>query len=318
MERSIDNSRKRLVTIAQSFEINNSFIEKILTDNISSFDDEEINRFKQGGMFLTEFLDKIDFEKTPIFKKCLKAASILSYATGGEQTMEEQYEYSIVLFVLYTWDDIVSEGENVPKEQLYVLANYFSEFIAENKPLPLTSLEGNILSLAKIIIHINENHVGLLKNCNMDKFIIGTICDKDIPKDLDEYWCISESSGYRGVFTCLKHLSNRQGIQRNYDNELSKIVGKLICIINDFASYEKEKAAGSSLNAIIIREQTHNDGKEFVKNYLNTIVLELENQTGDVDKENSMVMLCWILGYVRFEKFREDMKNKERAANSKV
>ena len=316
METNIDNTRTTLVNIVKSYGINNNFIDKILTDKISSFDDNEMNRFKQGGMFLTEFLDKIDFEKTSIFKKCLKAASILSYATGGEQTMEEQYEYSIVLFVLYTWDDIVSEGKDVSKEQLYVLAEYFSEFIAENKPFPLTSFEGDILSLANIIIYINENYVDLLKNCNIDEFIMGTIRDKDIPKDLDEYLCISEISGYRGVFTCLKYLSNRQGIQCNY--ELYKIVGKLICIINDFASYEKEKAAGTSLNSIIIREHTHNDGKEFVKNYLNTIVLELENQIEDVDNENSMVMLCWILGYVRFEKFREDMKNKERAANSKV
>jgi len=87
MEKSIDNSRRTLVNIANSYEINNSFIEKILTDEISRFDDEERTRFIKCTMMLTEFLDKIDFKKTPIFKTGIKAASSLSYATGGEQTI---------------------------------------------------------------------------------------------------------------------------------------------------------------------------------------------------------------------------------------
>ena len=62
------------------------------------------------------------------------------------------------------------------------------------------------------------------------------------------------------------------------------------------------------MNSIIIREQTHDDGKEFVENYLNTTVLELEYKTVYGDNVNSMIMLCWILGYIRFEKFREDAR----------
>ena len=321
MERSIDNSRRILVNISNSFEINNSFIEKILTDEISRFDDEERERFNQCGMMLTEFLDQIDFEKTPIFKTGIKASSSLSYATGGEQTIEEQYEYSIVLLVLFLWDDIVSEHEYVPKEQVYVLAEYFSRLVTENITPPLEAFEGDILSLAKLVIYINENHVGLLKNCNMDQFLMGTIRDKDTPEDLDEYWCISEMSGYRGVLTCLKYLSDRQGIQRPFDYELYKIGGKLICIINDFASYEKEVDAGSGLNAIIIREKTHNDGKDFVENYLYTIAQDYEKEVEyrwAFDKEGSMVMLSWVLGYLRFEKLREDMRNKKRGTNNKI
>ena len=288
---------------------------------MSRFDEEERQWFNQCGMMLTEFLDKIDFEKTPIFKTGIKAASSLSYATGGEQTPKEQFEYSIVLVVLYLWDDIVSENEDVNKEQLVVLSQYFGQFIAENKPLPLTSFEGDILSLAKLIIYINENHVGLLKNCNMDKFMMGTIRDKDIPEDLNEYWDISEMSCYRGVLNCFKHLSDRQGIQRPFDYELYKIGAKMICIINDFASYEKEKEENCYLNAIIVRDKTHNDGKEFIENYFHTIVQDFEHEVEyrwAFDKESSMLMLSWVLGYLRFEKLREDMRNKKRAENSKV
>ena len=200
MERSIDNSRKRLINVATRHarnaeiahhrltgkrQIASSFIEKTLTKEISRFDEEERQWFNQCGMMLTEFLDKIDFEKTPIFKTGIKAASSLSYATGGEQTPKEQFEYSIVLVVLYLWDDIVSESEDVTKEQLIDLSQYFGEFIAENKPLPLETFKGDILSLAKLIIHINNEHEDLLKNCNMNEFIMGTIRDKDIPEDLN-------------------------------------------------------------------------------------------------------------------------------------
>jgi len=212
----------------------------------------------------------------------------------------------------------VSDNNDISTERVYIYAEYFSKLVAKNEIPPLTSFEGDILSLAKLIIHINENHEDLLKNCNMDQFLMGTIRDKDIPEDLNEYWVISEMSGYRGVLNCLKHLLNRQGIQCNFDNELCKIGGKSICIINDYASYEKELAEGCHLNSIIVRDNTHNDGKEFMEQYLSTIVLELENQIGDFDKESSMVMLSWVLGYLRFEKLREDMRNKKRAANSKV
>ena len=83
-------------------------------------------RFNQCGMMLTEFLDQIDFEKTPIFKTGIKAASSLSYATGGEQTpWKNNLNISIVLLVLYLWDDIVSENENVNKEQLVCLSRLF-------------------------------------------------------------------------------------------------------------------------------------------------------------------------------------------------
>lgn len=321
MEGSIDNSRRTLVTIANSYEITNSFIEKILTDEISRFDEEERKRFNQCGMMLTEFLDQSDFEKTPIFKTGIKAASSLSYATGGEQTPKEQFEYSIVLLVLYLWDDIVSENEDVNKEQLVVLSQYFGQLIAENITPPLEAFEGDILSLAKLVIHINNEHEDLLKDCNMNEFITGTIRDKDIPEDLNEYWDISEMSCYRGVLNCFKHLSNRQSIQRPFDYELYKIGAKMICIINDFASYEKEKEENCYLNAIIVSDKTHDDGKEFIENYLSTIIQDFEHEVEyrwAFDKESSMVMLCWVLGYLRFEKLREDMRNKKRAENSKV
>ena len=280
MERSMDNSRKRLINVATHHarnaeiahhrltgkrQIASSFIEKTLTKEISRFDEEERQWFNQCGMMLTEFLDQIDFEKTPIFKTGIKAASSLSYATGGEQTPKEQFEYSIVLLILYLWDDIVSESEDVTKEQLIDLSQYFGEFIAENKPLPLETFKGDILSLAKLIIHINNEHEDLLKNCNMNEFIMGTIRDKDIPEDLNVYWHICEMSGYRGVLNCFKHLSDRQGIQGPLDDEVYNIGAKMICLINDFASYEKEKEENCYLNAIIVRDKTHDDGKDFVR-----------------------------------------------------
>ena len=269
-------------------------------------------------MMLTEFLDQIDFEKTPIFKTGIKTASSLSYATGGEQTPEEQFEYSIVLVVLYLWDDIVSDNEDVTKEQLVVLSQYFGKLIAENITPPLDEFEGDILSLAKLVIHINNEHEDLLKGCNMNEFIVGTIRDKDMPEDLNVYWDISEMSGYRGVLNCFKHLSDRQGIEGPRDDEVYNIGAKMICLINDFASYEKEKEKNCYLNAIIVRDKTDGDGKKFVENYFHTIV-EIFAQDwmwSGYAKESSTLMLSWVLGYLRFEKLREDARNKKRESEA--
>ena len=307
----LDNSRITLVNIVKSFEINNSFIEKILTDEISIFDDEEMERFNQCEIMLTEFLETIDFVKTDIFKTGIKSASSLSFATGGEQLSADQYEYSIVLLVLFLWDDIVSEYKDVSNEPASVLAEYFSSLVTENITVAPTNSslpEGDILSLAKLVIHINETHVGLLQNCNMDRFLIGGNDGivEDVPNNLDEYWYVREMCCYRGVLNCLKYLLDRQGIQSSFDNELYKICGQFICIIKDFASYEKDIAAGSSFNSIIISEKTNNNGKELVANYLYTIAQDYKNQIAEFDNESSMVMLSWVLGYCRFKKYEEE------------
>ena len=100
--------------------------------------------------------------------------------------------------------------------------------------------------------------------------------------------------------------------------KLSEIPYKLICIINDYASHEKEIQEGCNLNTIIVRDNTHKDGKVFMENYLHIIVLNLEKQIGQFDKENSIIMLIWVLGYFRFEKLREDKRNIKRSINNKI
>ena len=133
-------------------------------------------------------------------------------------------------------------------------------------------------------------------------------------------------SGYRGVLNCFKHLSDRQGIQGPLDDEVYNIGAKMICLINDFASYEKEKEENCYLNAIIVRDKTHGDGKDFVENYLSTIVKNFEDESVCLGsrwsmcaQESSTLMLSWVLGYLRFEKLRiEDARNKKRGTNNKI
>ena len=84
----------------------------------------------------------------------------------------------------------------------------------------------------------------------------------------------------------------------------------MICIINDYSSYEKELEDGCFLNTIIVRDKSHNDGKVFMKNYFQTLVLELDKEIDRFAKDGNMIILCWVLGYLRFEKNREDMRNR--------
>jgi len=87
---------------------------------------------------------------------------------------------------------------------------------------------------------------------------------------------------------------------------------------NDYASHLKELEADCYLNTIIIRDKTHNDGKVFMENYLHTLVLDLEERIKEFDKDSSMVMLLWVLGYLRFEKIKADMRNKKRGLTKGV
>ena len=84
----------------------------------------------------------------------------------------------------------------------------------------------------------------------------------------------------------------------------------MICIINDYSSYEKELEDGCSLNTIIVRERTHQDGKVFMKNYFQTLAVELERQIDRSAKDGNVAVLSWVLGYLRFEKNREDIRNR--------
>lgn len=309
---SLEDSRRGLVNVTNSFGVNNNFLKNLLTEEIISFNDKEREKANSCESFLIQLLDSVGngFEKSPVFMGGVKAASRLSYATGGEQSLEEQYIYSVVLLVLFLWDDIVSDNKALNKEELYVLAESFSLLVSDNVVPSLEDVGVDILNLAKLLKHINETHVGLLKDCQVNKFIRGTIRDKDVPSSLEECWSICEMSCYRGILNCFLHLLNRRNIQFSVDSEVCKICYKMICIINDYSSYEKELEEGCCLNTIIVREQTHQDGKVFMKNYFQTLVVELERQIDRSAKDGNVAVLSWVLGYLRFEKNREDMRNR--------
>lgn len=309
---SLEDSRRRLVDITHTFEVNNNFLKNLLSEEIVSFNDEEREKANSCEISLSQLLDSVGngFEKSPVFMDGVKAASRLSYATGGEQSLKEQYIYSVVLLVLFLWDDIVSDNKALNREELYLLAESFSLLISDNVVPSLEDVDVDILNLAKLLKHIDETHVGLLKGCQVNKFIRGTIRDKDVPSNLEECWSICEMSCYRGILNCFLHLLNRQNIQFSVNSEVCIMCYKMICIINDYSSYKKELEEGCCLNTIIVREKSHHDGTVFMKNYFQTLVVELEEKIDRSNKDGNLVILSWVLGYLRFEKNREDMRNR--------
>jgi len=104
--------------------------------------------------------------------------------------------------------------------------------------------------------------------------------------------------------------------------------GQIICLINDFASYDKEKEANCAMNFILVLEKfghrcdandipgelclSADEAFRYVEQMLCSRVSLLEEQLLTLPAEEASVILMWVLGYHQFEKLGADRRNAER------